>query len=152
GESLDRTYSMVDPSKPVKVTLAWTDAPGPTFGDSFVNDLDLIVDRGGSSFKGNVFSGGQSVTGGSADTRDNVENVFLPSGSGGNFSVRVGATSVGGDGVPGNSDPTDQDFALVVSNATEVQAPLLAQDSETVADQGDGDGVLEPGEDFTLVK
>ena len=37
----------------------------------------------------------------------------------GRFAVTVRGTAIGGDGVPGNANPTDQDFALVVSNAAE---------------------------------
>jgi hypothetical protein len=45
-----------------------------------------------------------------------VESVFLPAGTAGAFTVTVRATNIAGDGVPGNADTTDQDFALVVYN------------------------------------
>ncbi|MBO0722078.1 MAG: hypothetical protein J2P41_14735, partial [Blastocatellia bacterium] len=73
---------------------------------------------GGQTYRGNVFSGANSTTGGSADVRNNVESVFLPAGVSGNFTVTVRATNIAGDGVPGNSDTTDQDFALVIYNGT----------------------------------
>ncbi|HWC77000.1 MAG TPA: S8 family serine peptidase, partial [Blastocatellia bacterium] len=38
-----------DMTKPFRVTLAWTDAPGPTSGNSFVNNLDLEVTVGGNT-------------------------------------------------------------------------------------------------------
>ena len=38
-----------DPSKPFRVTLAWTDAPGATSGNAYVNNLDLQVIVGGST-------------------------------------------------------------------------------------------------------
>jgi len=38
----------------------------------------------------------------------------------------VRASSIAGDGVPGNGDTTDQDFALVISNATAGAAPPTA--------------------------
>ena len=57
------------------------------------------------------------VTGGTADPRNNLESVYLPAGASGNFTVTVTAANIPGNGVPGNADPTDQDFALVVSNA-----------------------------------
>lgn len=149
GESFTRTFAVQDTGKPVRVTLAWTDAPGPTTGNSFVNDLNLTV-AAGSTFKGNVFSGGQSAPGGTADSRNNVESVYLPAGTSGNFAVDVTAANIAGDGVPGNADTTDQDFALTLSNAAEVTAPALSDQSSTVTPQGDGDGALEPGEDFTV--
>src|SRR4029453_15559090 len=51
---------------------------------------------------------------------------FLPAGTTGSFTVTVRASSIAGDGVPGNGDTTDQDFALVISNATGGRAPPTA--------------------------
>src|SRR5581483_1292816 len=95
--------TVADNTKPMRVTLAWTDAPGPTSGNAFVNNLDLEVTVGGNTYKGNVFSGANSATGGSADTVDNVESVFLPAGITGPVLVRVKAINIAGDGVPGNA-------------------------------------------------
>lgn len=112
------TGSVTDTSKPFRVTLAWTDAAGPTTGAPFVNNLDLEVTVGATTYRGNVFSGANSISGGTADTRNNAESVFLPAGTSGNFTITVRATNIAGDGVPGNADTTDQDFALVAYNAT----------------------------------
>jgi len=64
------------------------------------------------------------------------------------------AKTLGGDGVPGNGKPLDQDFALVVSNAQEqLSSPVLVQGGLAVDDSGgdqNGDGALEPGEFFKL--
>lgn len=117
GQTFQTSGSVADTAKPFRVTLAWTDAPGPTTGAPWVNNLDLEVTVGGVTYKGNVFSGANSVSGGAADTKNNVESVFLPAGTSGNFTVTVRATNIAGDGVPGNADTTDQDFALVVYNA-----------------------------------
>jgi subtilisin family serine protease len=117
GDAFARTFGVPDPAKPVRVTLAWTDPPGPTSGNSFVNNLDLAVATTSGTFKGNVFFGGVSVAGGTADPRNNLESVYLPVGASGSFTVTVTAANIAGDGVPGNADATDQDFALVVSNA-----------------------------------
>jgi len=105
-----------DPTKPFRVTLAWTDAPGSPSVSPSVNDLDLQVDIGGKTYLGNQFSGGLSVEGGTADHLNNLEAVFPPLGVSGAFTIRVVASNITGDGVPGNSDLTDQDFALVVYN------------------------------------
>jgi hypothetical protein len=112
--------SIADPSKPLRVTLAWTDAPGSPVANPVVNDLDLQVDVGGKTYLGNHFSGGVSVEGGSADRLNNVEAVWAPQGVSGTFTIRIVAANIAGDGVPGNADLTDQDFALVVYN---VQSP-----------------------------
>jgi subtilisin-like proprotein convertase family protein len=151
GESRLQTYAVAQAGTQVKVTLAWTDAPGPVTGNPAVNDLDLVVEAGGQTYKGNVFSGAVSRTGGSADPRNNVENVYLPTGTSGRFAVKVVGTNIPGDGIPGNADSTDQDYALVVSNANPQSSPVLVHDQTTVDDTaGDGDGALEPGESFGL--
>lgn len=124
GQVFQVQGQVADSSRPFRVTLAWTDAPGATIGNSYVNNLDLAVIVGGQTWRGNVFSDGQSVTGGSADPRNNVESVFLPAGVSGPFTVIVTATNIAGDGVPGNGDPTDQDFALLVYNAVQAAGYL----------------------------
>jgi subtilisin-like proprotein convertase family protein len=151
GERRLRTYAVESPGPQVKVTLGWTDAPGPTTGSPVVNDLDLVVEAGGRTYKGNVFEGEVSRTGGSADPRNNVESVYLPLGTSGRFAVKVVATNIPGDGIPGNQDSTDQDYALVVSNAEEQPSPVLVHEQATIDDStGDGDGALETGESFEL--
>ena len=155
GQSFLRSYSVADTSRPVRITLAWTDPPPATVtGNAFVNDLDLEVSAGGRTYHGNWLAGGVSVPGGQADFRNNLENVVLPASTAGRMSVKVVAKTLGGDGVPGNGKPLDQDFALVVSNAQEqASSPVLVQGATTVDDTLDpqnGDGALEPGEYFTL--
>ncbi|HKB15481.1 MAG TPA: S8 family serine peptidase, partial [Planctomycetota bacterium] len=110
--------SIASSAQPFRVTLAWTDAPGPTTGNAWVNNLDLEVTVNGTLYRGNVFSGASSIAGGTADGANNLESVFLPAGTTGSFSVTVKATNVAGDGVPGNGDATDQDFALLVYNGS----------------------------------
>ena len=112
-------YGLVsDPAKPVRITLGWTDAPGSTTGNAYKNNLDLVVSVDGAVYKGNVFSGAYSVAGGTADVRNNVESVFLPAGTTGLVQVTVSAFNVNSDGVPNYGGALDQDFALVVANAT----------------------------------
>ncbi|WP_239014352.1 S8 family serine peptidase [Archangium violaceum] len=122
-----RTFSGVvgDSTRPFRVTLAWTDAPGSTTGSAWKNNLDLTVTVGGNTYKGNVFSGANSITGGTADSANNVENVFLPAGVEGAYTVTVTATNVNSDGVPNNGTTLDQDFALIAYNscATATVAP-----------------------------
>jgi hypothetical protein len=117
GNTHTITGSIISSSQPFRVTLAWTDAPGPTTGAPYVNNLDLEVTVGGTTYRGNVFSGANSASGGTADIRNNVESVYLPAGTTGSFTITVRATNIAGDGVPGNADTTDQDFALVAYNA-----------------------------------
>ncbi len=48
---------------------------------------------------------------------NNLENVWFDAAEAGTWTVRVRATEIIGDGLPSTGDSTDQDFALVVSNA-----------------------------------
>ena len=123
-----QTSGSIDSSdRPFRVTLAWTDATGSAVGSPWVNDLDLEVTINGQTYRGNVFSGANSIGGGVADNRNNVESVFLPAGVSGSFVVTVRASNLAGDGVPGNDDLTDQDFALVIYNANSIppDQPLI---------------------------
>ncbi len=116
-----RTFlgTITDPTKPFRVTLAWTDPPGSTTGAALDNDLDLTVSVACNTYKGNVFKGDHSITGGSADHLNNVESVFLPAGVSGDFTVTVTADNINSDAL-GNGDTVDQDFALVVYNAQSI--------------------------------
>ena len=116
GELWTRSIGVPDPDQPLRVTVVWTDPPGPTgTGRALVNDLDLEVESDGVTYLGNVFSNGASTSGGTADTLNNVENVFLPA-PGGAAEIRVRATSLGGDALLGDPPQLRQDFALVCSN------------------------------------
>jgi subtilisin-like proprotein convertase family protein len=86
-----------------------------------------------------------------ADIRNNVENVFLPLGIGGAMKVRVIGANIAGDGVPGNADTADQDYALVVSNVTGPEKSLAVLVGGAVkVDPAGADAFLDPGEAFTL--
>ena len=119
GNSATFSGTVGDAARPIRVSLVWTDPPGaPNANPAMVNNLDLTVTIGANTYRGNVFAGGVSTTGGSSDTINNVENIFLPAGvaAGTNFSITVSATAINGDGVLGNADTTDQHFALVAYN------------------------------------
>ncbi len=117
GQSRVFNLAVVDSAKPLRVTIAWTDAPGSTTGNAYNNDLNLTVVAGGTTYRGNVFSGANSTTGGVADPRNNAESVFLPAGFSGAVTVTVTASNINSDGVPGDADALDQDFALVAFGA-----------------------------------
>jgi hypothetical protein len=90
-----------------KVTLTWTDFPStPAAAVNLVNDLDLTVSGPGGTFLGNVFSAGRSVSGGSADRRNTVEQVLIPAAAAGTYRVTVRSQTV-----PQGPQP----FALVVT-------------------------------------
>ncbi len=108
----DRTFTFTVSSgaESFKVSLAWTDFPStPAASVNLVNDLDLIVTGPtGTTWRGNVFSGGQSATGGTADRRNTLEQVLLASPATGTYTVTVRSFTV-----PSGPQP----FALVVTGA-----------------------------------
>jgi hypothetical protein len=143
------TGAVGDPTKPFRVTVAWTDAPGSTTaGAAYNNDLDLTVTVGGLTYKGNVFSGPNSITGGSADTMNNVESVFLPAGVLGDFTVTITATSINSIGVPNASNALSQDFALVIYNAS--PKALAAAGYTLTTNEPCTNGAVNPGETVTV--
>jgi hypothetical protein len=146
------TGTISDATKPFRVTLAWTDAPGSTAGNAWVNNLDLEIILNGQSYKGNVFSGAASATGGSFDDRNNVESVFIPAGVTGTFTVRVTATNIAGDGVPGNGNALDQDFALVVNNMNEGLTPIIDPGAAALTAEScsPANAAVDPGETVTM--
>jgi hypothetical protein len=119
GENWLREVVPVVPGQPMRIMLAWTDAPGHGLGGNtpaWNNDLDLVVEVGSNTYRGNVFAAsGWSATGGVADFKNNAEAVFLQAPTA-TVTIRVDATNVNSDGVPHSGDELDQDFALVCTN------------------------------------
>ena len=135
GPGEERSYLVEVPEGegPFRTTVAWSDAPGaPGASPALVNDLDLVVERLDAegqvvqTWLGNRFAGGQSVMGGARDVLNNLENVYLNVPAPGAYRVTIRAVNVPGDGIPGNEDPTDQDFALVLRGATGATDELYA--------------------------
>jgi hypothetical protein len=120
---------------PVKVSVAWSDAPGAANANpALVNDLDLTVVESATTYLGNDFAAGVSTTGGAADSLNNLENVFLATPTGASFVVTVTGSNIAGDGIPGNADTTDQDFAVVIQNVLEVATVNIVKEVDSDAD------------------
>ncbi len=129
-----RTYTVtVGAGQEFRATLVWMDPEG-TLGaaKALVNDLDLVVVAKGvgtARYKGNVFAGGISTEGGTADRLNTVEQVRLASPVAGTYEITVVAESVPGSG---RAYTDRQGYALVVSyaacksNVTEAPAGLSA--------------------------
>ncbi|MET0226231.1 MAG: S8 family serine peptidase [Dokdonella sp.] len=126
GETRTYTFGIADPTQPLRIAMAYTDAPGELGASPQVNDLDLSVSVGGQTFPGNHFEHQWSVPGGSADSANNYEAVFLPAGTEGDVTISVTAANIAGDGVPNSGDATDQDFALVCSNCSQTPSFTLS--------------------------
>lgn len=152
GEQRVFTGKVGDTNKPVRITLAWTDAPGSTVGSAYNNDLDVAVEIGGQWFFGNNFSGAFSAAGGQPDARNNVESVFLPQGAEGELTIVVTAANINSDGVPNNNSALDQDFALVAYNATATAVPRIGLNALQILEEGffPTNGVIDPGETVTV--
>jgi hypothetical protein len=111
GISTGTTYTTqfaLESGQAARFVLVWTDpAKTPPANPALVNNVNLrVTDPGGTSFWGNCFSGGQSATGGSADTKNVVEVVHRNSPTAGCWTVEVI-----GQNVPQGPQP----FALVVT-------------------------------------
>ncbi len=123
GEQWTRSVTAADPSQPIRIMLVWTDAPGHGLGGStpaWNNNLDLTVEDGANTYRGNVFnSSGWSTTGGSADDRNNTEGVFIGPTAPNSYTIKVTAANINSDGVPNSGDATDQDFALACYNCAQ---------------------------------
>lgn len=133
GEEVTYTVGAGSTRAPMKITLVWSDAPGAVGANpALVNDLDLEVINGGTTWLGNSFSGGVSVVGGTPDNRNNLETVLLNSPAAGPTTIRIRATALNGDALSGNGTPgsPQQDFALVCTNCQEVTFALAATDTE----------------------
>ncbi|QBB71743.1 hypothetical protein ELE36_16045 [Pseudolysobacter antarcticus] len=116
GDSNQYTIANVQAGQELRATLTWYD-PEASLGAALtlVNNLDLEVEGPGATlYKGNVFSSGISVTGGSADSKNTVEQVRITVPVAGSYTFRVKATSV-----PGGSriNTARQGYALAVSGA-----------------------------------
>ena len=73
-----------------KATLAWTDFPStPAAMPHINNDIDLEVTGPGGTYFGNVFTAGQSTTGGTADRINTLEQVVLTAPVAGTYTVKV---------------------------------------------------------------
>jgi hypothetical protein len=124
---------VVDPTRPLKITLVWTDAAGVVNtgvpgNPALVNALGLRVAQNSHAWFGNNFAGGWSQTGGVQDAIqavqpgrivNNVQNVFIQ-GPNGRYEVRISPELIAGDcmNVTGAaSSDFRQDFALVIQNA-----------------------------------
>jgi len=115
GETQVWSFTVNSSTEDFKATLAWTDFPStPAANPHINNDLDLEVVGPGGTYLGNVFTGGQSTTGGSADRLNTLEQVLVKSPATGSYTVTVRSFNVP-DG--------PQDFALVVSGDVTESSP-----------------------------
>ena len=85
GFSLIYSFDL-DGSKGIDITLAWSDAEASANAaqseSRLLNNLDLIlIAPDGTSYLGNHFASGVSITGGTADNLNNIERIRIPAGA-----------------------------------------------------------------------
>ena len=128
GQALEYPVYVSDASIPLKVSLCWSDYLGnPAAAIQIVNDLDLTVSQGATEYRGNVFSGGVSVTGGSYDHVNVEEEVLVPAPVVGLWTVRVSAPTA-----PMGPQP----FGLCVTGGVGNGAASLALDRAQYGSSG----------------
>ncbi|MEW2633545.1 hypothetical protein AB0903_18270 [Streptomyces sp. NPDC048389] len=113
------TYTLTtDGSERLKATMVYTDPMGlPPAAQARVNDLTLkLTAPDGTIYWGNngLAAGNWSAPGGSANTIDTVENVFIQNPDAGTWTIDVIASQVNADGHVETPAP-DVDFALVTT-------------------------------------
>jgi hypothetical protein len=137
---------VTDPTRPLKIALCWTDAPGnPASQVQIVDDLDLVVTHSGSTYRGNYLLNYLSVPGGTRDSLNVEELVRLATPGPGLWTIRVEARRVvqgaqpfalcitGGVGGPAGAIALDR-FHYSLSDTVEIEVidtnasgPLKAQ-------------------------
>ncbi|MEO0161955.1 MAG: S8 family serine peptidase [candidate division WOR-3 bacterium] len=149
GQFDEFTITVNNQSEPLKITLVWTDYPA-TAGASvtLVNNLDLrVTSPTGTVYLGNVYSGGQSAPGGSADNRNVEECVRRNVPEIGNWVIRVTGTNV--------PQGTNQPYALVVSGGLgPTTSPVLHIAGQRIYDPppgGNFNGRCDAGETVYLI-
>jgi hypothetical protein len=118
GQEYRIRIAAVDPTLPIRIAVAWTDAAGAVGASpALVNDLDLEVleESTATLFRGNVFNNGFSTPGGAADALNNMECVFIQNPNG-VYEVTVIAGNITASARPDIATPW-QDFGLVIDNA-----------------------------------
>jgi hypothetical protein len=139
GEAHEYVLHNVAAGQELRFTLTWFDPPAGTGAAvTLVNDLDLeVLGPDSSLYRGNVFTGGVSTTGGTADRRNTVEQVRFAAPAPGSYTLRVRGFNVPGSALDGS---TRQGYGLVASGAFGIPdpTPLPAPQNPTVASNGAG--------------
>jgi hypothetical protein len=131
GESRSYSVQVNSGGLPLKAVLVWTDPPAAVSSNpNYINDLNLeMTDSANNTYLGNVFDTavGQSITGGTADFRNNVEVVLLNTPPAGQYSIQVKGAAV---------NVGTQGFAIVITGDISPALSALSADC-------DGNGVFD---------
>lgn len=142
GQVITYNVNVISSAQDLRLTVAWTDVAA-TAGTAFasVNDLDLeVTSPGGTLFRGNVFSGGFSTTGGTKDDRNNVEQVHIDNPATGAWTVTIRAAAVN-SGSQGYSIVASGDIQLAPPDCNGNGVPDEADIAGGVSSDCDGNSI-----------
>ncbi|MFK7741095.1 MAG: S8 family serine peptidase [Planctomycetota bacterium] len=121
GQTRSWPIAVVAGEPSLKVSLNWSEpAANPAAAQHLVNNLSLrVTSPNGTVYWGNtgLESGLWSVAGGSEDTVNSIENVFVQNPAAGNWNVEVIATSIVADNHV-ETPAVDADYGLAVRGGT----------------------------------
>lgn len=152
----------------LKVTMVYPDPPGTTSSTLHrINDLSLkVTSPSGAIYHGNngLLAGNYSTAGGSPNTKDTVENVFISNPEAGSWTVQVNAAEINQDAHLATPE-ADAVFSLVVTGGGGVTQPPVCGNNvkesgeacdgndlggQTCQSQGFGGGTLACNGDCSL--
>ncbi len=143
GDSGLYEIEVTESNQPFRVALIWSDYPGTPYSyPILINNLDLTtISPDGTEYKGSVYSGGQSVPGGSYDTLNVEECTRINTPITGRWKIKVKARNV-----PQGPQP----YALAATGAIRERPPAgVRLHRHLIVDAppgGNGDGIVNPGE------
>jgi N-acetyl-anhydromuramyl-L-alanine amidase AmpD len=154
GDERTWTIRPSDPTKPLWITLAWTDPPGaPGTGTAtapaIVNRLALRARSDSRLYRANQFEGGWSApdAGEAAEGNDNTQCIHLrPEDLGDTVEVSVTALELAMDCLTNTAGAPQQDFALVIRGGF-VDRGMTPADVFLVVDDGAGSPAGGGGDD-----
>jgi hypothetical protein len=95
GQQTSYPINVVTNGQPLRITMVFTaPAAAVNAANPVINNLDLEVSGPGGLYRGNVFTAGQSVVGGTADAKNNLEMVILNAPTPGTYTVTIKGTTV----------------------------------------------------------
>ncbi|MEC8789493.1 MAG: S8 family serine peptidase [Candidatus Thermoplasmatota archaeon] len=139
GNSKSYSFNVTTPGQPFKAVIAWSDERGSRFSNTqLVNNLNLLVTTpSGVEYKGNEFSQGRSIQGGTHDSLNNVEVVLVDSAEAGLWTVKItDASHNGGRAQPyavavsgvGVNDLRPDPSPIVTSFSTDIAIPQVGDE------------------------
>ncbi|NLI48481.1 MAG: PQQ-binding-like beta-propeller repeat protein [Acidobacteria bacterium] len=113
GQTHTYTFYLANANDPLIVTLVWTDPwAAAASGTRLINNMDLEVYAPGGT---RYYPNRKDWTGGTQDSINNVEQVYVSSPASGEWSITVRGTNVPGNGTSGTNT---QPYALVMSGVS----------------------------------